>query len=136
MRKYFNQAFVDTIGACLSFPCAVHCLAMPLLVTVLPLLGLGFLVSESAEWVLIIGAIGIAAASLTWGVRHHRSWRAFLIWVVALAFIVTSHTFAEGSFEVVLHGGGGILLAAAHLANRYLCKTCPVCEDEDTAGLH
>ena len=134
MKRYFNQGFVDTTGACLSFACAVHCLAMPLLVAVLPLCGLGFLVSEGAELFIIIGAIGLAIVSLAWGVRHHQSWRAFLILVVALAFIVTSHTFAEGSFEVMLHGVGGILLASAHLANRHLCKTCPVCEQEDRAG--
>lgn len=136
MKRFFNQEFVDTTGVCLSFTCAIHCLAMPLLVAVLPLLGLGFLVSERAEVVLIIGAVGLAIASLAWGVRHHRSWRALLILIVALAFLGTAHTFAEGNFEMILHGVGGILLAASHLANRHLCKTCPACEGEDTVSLH
>lgn len=131
MRKYFNQEFVDTTGACLSFACAVHCLAMPLLVAVLPLIGLGFLVGERAELAIIIGAVVLATGSLAWGVRHHRSWRAFLILVVALAFIATGRTAVEGTFEVVFHSAGGILLASAHLANRHLCKTCPACEPED-----
>ncbi len=130
MKKYFNQELVDTTGACLSFACAVHCLAMPLLVAVLPLIGLGFLVGERAEFVIIIGAVALATGSLAWGVRHHRSWRAFLILVVALAFIATARTAVEGTFEVVFHSVGGILLASAHLANRHLCKTCPACEEE------
>ena len=130
MRKYFKQEFVDTTGACLSFACAVHCLAMPLLVTVLPLIGLGFLVGERAEFVIIISAVALAIGSLAWGVRHHRSWRAFLILLVALTFIVTARTAVEGSFEVIFHGAGGILLASAHLVNRHLCKTCPMCEHE------
>ncbi|MDE0398990.1 MAG: MerC domain-containing protein [Candidatus Poribacteria bacterium] len=131
MRKYFNQEFVDTTGACLSFACAVHCLAMPLLVAVLPLIGLGFLVGERAELVIIICAVALATGSLAWGVRHHRSWRVFLILVVALAFIATAQTTVEGTFEVIFHSVGGVLLASAHLANRHLCKTCPACEPGD-----
>ena len=131
MKKHFNHELVDATGACLSFACAVHCLAMPLLVAVLPLIGLGFLVGERAELVIIIGAVGLAVGSLAWGVRHHRSWRAFLMLMVALVFIATARTAVEGTFEVVFHSVGGILLASAHLANRYLCKTCPACEQED-----
>lgn len=73
MKNYFNREFVDTTGACLSFACAVHCMAMPLLITILPLIGLGFLANERAELILITGAIGLAIGSLVWGVRHHRS---------------------------------------------------------------
>ena len=103
---------------------------MPLLVVVLPLIGLGFLVGKRAELVIIIGAVALAIGSLAWGVRHHRSWRAFLILVVALAFIATARIAAEGISEVIFHSVGGILLASAHLANRHLCKTCPACEQE------
>ena len=135
MKKYFDQELVDNTGACLSFACALHCMAMPLLVTILPLLGLGFLASERAE-LIIIGAVALALGSIVWGVRHHRSWRAFLILVVAVAFIATARTATEGIFEVVLHSTGGILLAAAHLLNRHLCKLCPVCEREHTGDSH
>ncbi len=131
MKKYFSQEFVDNTGACLSFACAIHCIAMPLLITILPLIGLGFLANERAELYLIIGAIGLAIGSLAWGVRHHRSWRALLILIVALAFIATARTAVEGTFEVVFYSIGAILIASAHLVNRYLCKTCPVCEPGD-----
>ena len=136
MKKYFSQELVDNTGACLSFACAIHCMAMPLLVTILPLIGLSFLATERAELFLITGAIALAIGSLAWGVRHHRSWRAFLILIVALAFIATSRTAVEGSFEVVFYSIGGILLASAHLVNRHLCKTCPVCEDEHAGDSH
>ena len=131
MKRYFSQEFVDNTGACLSFACAIHCMAMPLLITVLPLIGLGFLANERAELVLITIAIGLAIGSLAWGVRLHRSWRAFLILIVALAFIATARTAVEGTFEVVFYSIGAISLASAHLVNRHLCKTCPVCEPED-----
>ena len=131
MKKYFSQEFVDNTGACLSFACAIHCIAMPLLVTVLPLIGLGFLASEPAELYLISGAILLAIGSLVWGVRHHRSWRALLILIVALAFIATSRTAVEGTFEVVFYSIGGIGLASAHLVNRHLCRACLAGEPEE-----
>ncbi|MDE3001287.1 MAG: MerC domain-containing protein [Gemmatimonadota bacterium] len=126
---------VDNVGAVLSFACAIHCVAMPLLVTVLPLLGLGILASERAESV-IIGAVALAMGSVVWGVRHHRRWRAFLILIVAVAFIVVAHVATEGVFEVVLHATGGLLLATAHLLNRHLCRTCPACGDEHSGESH
>ena len=131
MKKYFSQELVDNTGACLSFACAIHCMAMPLLVTILPLIGLGFLANERAELFLITGAVVLGIGSLAWGVRLHRSWRALLVLIVALAFITTSRTAVEGTFEVVFYSIGGILLASAHLVNRHLCKTCPACDPED-----
>ena len=130
LKRYFNQEIADTTGACLSVACAIHCLTMPLLVAVLPLIGLGFLANERAELFLILVAIGLAVGSLAWGVRHHRSWRALLILIVALAFIATARTAVEGTFEVVFYSIGAILLASAHLVNRHLCRTCPACEPE------
>lgn len=49
MKNYFSQEFVDNTGACLSFAYAIHCMAMPLLVAILPLIGLSFLVSETGN---------------------------------------------------------------------------------------
>ncbi|MCY4402240.1 MAG: MerC domain-containing protein [Candidatus Poribacteria bacterium] len=136
MNKYFSQELVDNTGACLSFACAIHCMAMPLLVTILPLVGLSFLVSEPAELAIIGGAVVLALGSIVWGIRHHRSWRAFLVLVVGIAFIATAHISAEGIYEIMLHSTGGILLASAHLINRHLCKICPACELEDASGSH
>ena len=130
MKRYFNHELVDTAGAGLSIACAIHCLAMPILVAVLPLIGLGFLATERAELVIITGAIGLAIVSLAWGVRHHRRWRALLLLIVALAFIATARTAVEGAFEVIIYSIGGVLLASAHLMNRHLCKTCPACEND------
>ena len=110
-RRYFNPELANTTGACLSvacaaclpFACAIHCLAMPLLGTVLPLIGLSFLANERVEFILIASAIGLAIGSLAWGVRRHRNWRAFLVLIAALAFIATAQTAVEGTFEGVFY---------------------------------
>ena len=38
-----SSARLDLVGACVSLVCAVHCLTVPFLVTVLPLAGVGVL---------------------------------------------------------------------------------------------
>ncbi len=124
MNYQISRGTVDNIGVFVSSACAIHCLALPLVVTFLPLVGLGFLAGEPAEYA-IIGAVLLAAGSVVAGVRFHRSWRAFLTLVLAVGIIVTGFTAAEGNFEVVLHVTGGVLLATTHLLNRHLCRTCP-----------
>ena len=44
---------LDKAGATASLACAVHCALMPLVVTLLPLVGLGFLADERTEWALL-----------------------------------------------------------------------------------
>jgi len=124
MLHHIGREGVDNAGAFLSMACAVHCVAMPLVVTMLPLVGLGFLAGEPAEYAFI-GAVLLAADSVVSGVRHHRKWRAFPTLVLAVGIIVTGFMAAEGSFEVILHVTGGVLLATTHLLNRHLCRTCP-----------
>lgn len=124
MNHQINRVTVDNIGVFVSSACAIHCLALPLVVTFLPLVGLGFLAGEPAEFALI-GAVLLAAGSVVAGVKYHRRWRAFLTLVLAVGVIATGYMAVEGSFEVVLHVTGGVLLATTHLVNRHLCRTCP-----------
>jgi hypothetical protein len=62
----------DRAGTWLSLLCAVHCMASPLVVTILPLAGLSFLVQEVTEGFLLAASAALAAASLCWGFRLHR----------------------------------------------------------------
>ena len=129
MNRHLNHSAVDNIGACLSFACAIHCMAVPLLITVLPLVGLGFILGESAELVMVVAAGGLAAGSLTWGYRHHRNWRVFLILGGALMLIFIARLGVSEKAEIVFMVLGGLLLTGAHLVNRHLCRTCQHCHN-------
>ena len=128
MNRYLNHTVVDNVGACLSFACAVHCMAAPLLMTVLPLVGLGFILSESAELALVFGAVGVAVGSFTWGYRNHRKWRVFLMLGGALILIYIARFHASEGSEVIFMAMGGLLLAVVHLINRRLCRMCQHCK--------
>jgi len=83
---------IDGIGAIAATACAVHCLAMPMLATLLPALGLGLLASETFETVMIASSASLAIASAGWGYRRHRNAWAVL-WVIAAASLLVSGGF-------------------------------------------
>ena len=128
MKRYLNHSLVDNVGACLSFACAIHCMATPLLIIALPLIGLGFLLGESVELVIIAVAVGLAVGSLTWGYRHHRKWRIFLLLGGAFVCILIAHFRVPEQYHGIFMACGGILLMVGHLLNRRLCRACQHCK--------
>jgi hypothetical protein len=129
-----SSARLDLMGTCVSLMCALHCLTVPLLVTVLPLAGAGVFLGGSLEVLFIAASVALATGSLCWGFRRHRRWQMFIVLGAALTMIGVGRFLARESFELVFVVMGAVVLAGGHLLNRYLCLTCRVCEDEDARG--
>ncbi len=121
---------LDTIGACVSFACAIHCVAMPFLLTLLPLLGLGVLAHSVVDSALFTITIGLAAISLCWGMRVHRRWQILSLLVAALILFWMAGFSAHDTDEAILVGIGGVCLAVGHLLNRKLCRSCVHCSHQ------
>jgi hypothetical protein len=123
---------LDKAGATASFLCAIHCALMPFVITVLPLLGLGFLASEPVEWGLLASSGTLGTFSLCAGYREHRKRGIFAILAIALALLVAGrilHHNPIGMMGPVLMVVGGFTMMGAHLVNRLLCRSCRVCSD-------
>lgn len=61
----FNaNGLLDKTGATVSWLCAAHCLAMPFLISFLPLLGVSFLAHEGIEYLIVGVSIIIALITL------------------------------------------------------------------------
>lgn len=80
---------LDTIGGALSLACAIHCVALPFILTSLPLLGLSFLAHSVFELFMIVLALGLATASFCWGVKVHGQWKILLLIAAAAVLFVT-----------------------------------------------
>lgn len=130
-----SHLWIDQIGVGLSLACAVHCLAAPLLLTALPLLGLSFLADDMTEVVLLGSALVLAVGSLCWGFRRHKSGRVFLLLAVAVALIATGRLFAEDRSESLLVVAGAVILAASHALNWHLCRSCLDCQHPEHQGI-
>lgn len=113
------QAF-DRVGAVASFLCAVHCAALPFVLTLLPLLGLEFLADHRFERGFVMFACALAMLSLIGGFRRHRRPMSLLLALPGLALLLLGVTVAE-DYSIALHSVlvtcGGLLVAAAHFVN-------------------
>jgi hypothetical protein len=104
---------------------------MPMLVALLPIIGLGFLADEATEIGLLSLSSGLGIASLCLGYREHRSRRALVILAAGLTLLALGRIAEGRRFEpigVPLVVGGGLVIAASHLLNRRLCRSCRACQ--------
>lgn len=123
---------IDRIGSWLSLACAVHCLALPVIVGVLPLLGLQFMADERIEiGFLAIGATFALIATL-WGLHKHGAVRVVAAFSAAIGVMLWGFHIGEETVEgrMVL-AAGAFVLFLSHRLNRRLCESCP--EDDHVA---
>lgn len=110
----------DKIGATASFLCAIHCAALPFVLTLLPLVGLEFLADHRFERSFVAFACALALLTLINGYRRHRRPVPLMLASPGLALLLLGVTAAE-QYSIVLHSVlvtcGGVLLASAHFIN-------------------
>ncbi|REJ76350.1 MAG: MerC domain-containing protein [Acidobacteria bacterium] len=122
--------FVDGFGAVASWACAVHCLLLPFLLGALPITGLGFLLSETAERSLIGASAALALLSLVPSfITEHRKLRSVFLATSGLSLIVLTHVLFEDDLitKTTFLVLGAVLISAAHILNRRLCQACEHC---------
>lgn len=123
---------LDLSAVGLSALCLVHCLALPALALLLPVLGLW----AQAEWVHVTFiAVAAPVAVLSFvdlSTGRPRSWRLLALAASGLALMLAGALeVPAASYERALTVLGGLLLAGAHLANwrgRHARVPCDACE--------
>lgn len=123
---------VDRIGATASLLCAVHCVLLPFVLALLPLIGLGFLAGHTFERIFVACAAALASASILTAYRRHRKPHALFLMVPGIVLLVFGVAI-DINAHVVIHTAsvvsGGVLVASAHitnlvLAHRHHCESC------------
>ena len=79
------SALLDRIGATGSLVCAVHCAVLPLLIALLPSLGIAQWLGEGFERGFVVFASLYGVAILAWSYRRHRTLRALVLLLPGLA---------------------------------------------------
>ena len=128
----------DRAGVVASTACAVHCTLLPLVTAAVPVFGLGTLLDERVEWILVattvaVGVVGHGRAY--W--RDHRHVAPGLIFGAGLTLVVLGRVLVEPRWlEPFALGLGCALAAASHYANLRLCRCCGTCTHEplETSG--
>ena len=110
----------DRVGFAASALCAVHCALVPVVLALLPALGL-----EVGGWIdfdqaFVVFATLLGATTLTLGYRRHRVFRAWALLLPGLG-LVWAASFTALHDHSLVHAAvmvaGGSLLAAAHFVN-------------------
>lgn len=117
----------DRVGAMASFLCALHCAALPFVLTLLPVLGLDFLASHRFEHWFIAFATVLASTMLIRGYRGHRQPHALALLLPGLLLLWSGGYLVEPEVAPFWHATlvalGGSTVAAAHLVNLRLAHT-------------
>lgn len=108
----------DAAAIALSMLCLVHCLALPIAISLLPAATHLLDVPEEVHAILFLVAAPISAYAISAGYRRHGFLLPMLIAAAALGLIGLG---AFGGLSVLLETGvsvaGSLLLVAAHVAN-------------------
>ncbi len=119
-RHSLAARLADRFGATASLLCAVHCALLPLVIAILPALGLRFLADHRFEHAFIAFASVLALTTLVFGFRRHQHFRAFWFLVPGIALLFAG-IFVEFDASAILHAVlvaiGGTLVAIAHVTN-------------------
>ena len=62
------RTWMDSLGTTVSIACAIQCTLFPLLISVIPLLGLGFLAGDGVEKVFIVNVHRFGCRQLQLGI--------------------------------------------------------------------
>ncbi len=125
MKNSRVHAGLDALGVSASAICAIHCAALPFLITSLPMWGLGFLADHRFEIVIIIVSLIIGVVSLGGSyIKIHRSIRPLLVLFVGFTLILSAHLLNFGHLEHILGGAGGLMIAFSHYLNWRCNSSC------------
>lgn len=120
----------DKIGFTTSLTCAVHCIAMPFIITFLPYVGLSFFASEIFEWILLLFSAVLAISSICMGYKMHKNKKSAILLSFGLLFLFLGRIAHENNFGfkgVLLLFLGGATVAFSHFINNRLCNSCTSC---------
>jgi len=127
MKQRSYKINLDRLGITASTLCAIHCAALPFVITVLPMWGMGFLANEAVEIIMIALSLVLGVWSLSSGYRkQHQRIAPILVLMLGFGCIAFGHFSGVELFDPILIPLGGFTIAAAHYFNLRLLKTCPI----------
>jgi hypothetical protein len=110
----------DRIGIAGSLLCALHCALVPLIVALLPSLGVVVFAGADVDQTVVVFATVLGFTSLGIGFRRHRAFHAWALLVPGVLLLWLA-SFTPLHDHSGIHTGlmvvGGLLVASAHLAN-------------------
>ncbi|HAT28021.1 MAG TPA: hypothetical protein DCS89_13475 [Gammaproteobacteria bacterium] len=129
-----GRRYMDTAAVVLSGVCMLHCLALPIALTILPIVNVTLLDESTFHLIMMAVILPISVIALTIGCRQHKDKLTLVLGSVGLGVLTITALFGHDLLgltgERIVTSVGGLILAAAHIQN-YLC-----CRNNDCAHEH
>lgn len=117
-----TQSLGDKLAIGLSALCVIHCLAMPVLLIILPTMGA--VLAESHELfhqVILFFVLPVGLLALIVGYRHHRTLTVLISGCAGLGLLVLAalfgHDYLGDTGEFSLTVAASVMIAVAHIRN-------------------
>lgn len=125
------QAFADKAAVSLSVICAIHCMAMPIILVAVPALTGLFFTEESFHLWMVVAVLPLSVYALTVGCKKHKRYRVLGIGAVGLAILIGAalfgHDLVGEDGEKALTVIGATIIAIGHILNFRLCRQHEEC---------
>ena len=124
MKNFFSLS-LDSIGFSASMLCAVHCVAVPLLLTVSTWSGLQILNNPAIELIVLCCSAMFALISIVPSyIRYHRNPKAIALVIIGFILIGLGRFDVDKIWEISFTSVGAATVASAHFLNWRLCRNC------------
>ena len=128
--------YLDRIGVFLSATCLLHCLTLPVMLTIAPMTQTGLLDEQTFHLVLLWFILPVSLIALGIGCRQHKDLLILLLGGTGLSLLLfaglVGHSVLTPTTERGVTIVAGLILAAAHLRNFKICRATN-CDHEDSA---
>ena len=136
--KYFRKQLSDKVSICLSLCCILHCIALPILILIIPSLSSFWINSENVHILLVILAIPISLFAMGKSLRIHHNYKCILLAGIGLMLLILAifmhdlnfglenehhehghddHSGLGETLETIFTVIGGVILFGAHFLN-------------------
>lgn len=123
MKLFFKPGQADKAGMVTSILCAIHCALLPMLLGVLPLIGLGFLATLWVEVLMVSFSLFIGIYALSSSCAKHQRNLPIIILITGFIILISGHLIFS-PYESILAPTGGLTIAFAHFINLRYTKAC------------
>lgn len=119
-------ALLDRCSIGLSVLCLLHCLALPILISTIPVFATFAFADENFHIALVILVLPTSAIALSLGCRLHGNWRIIALGFAGVTSLVVAIFAAPLSLgeagETLMTVLGAIFVACAHALNYRTCR--------------
>ncbi|HAW94491.1 MULTISPECIES: MerC domain-containing protein [unclassified Arsukibacterium] len=128
-----TRVLFDKVGITVTSLCAIHCILLPVLLPLLPLLGLTVSHNHAFERLMLLFTMVLGFVALFIGFhRYHRKLYPFYSLFLGV-FIYWQRDVWGHQYEHVVLVIGASLVVLAHVMNMRLCSQCESCDTEHHA---